>query len=133
MMVLISFIQEMGKTATSEILAKSVGTNPVVIRQMMSMLRRAGLIETRSGVSGISLSKDGGEITLLDIYKAVQQDAEVPLFDFHTNPNPNCFVGGNIKEAMEKPLAEAQRAMEQSLAGYSLNDIACYIDKKVHF
>ena len=133
MMVLISFIQEMGKTATPEILAKSVGTNPVVIRQMMSMLRRAGLIETRSGVSGISLSKDGGEITLLDIYKAVQQDAEVPLFDFHTNPNPNCFVGGNIKEAMEKPLAEAQRAMEQSLAGYSLNDIACYIDKKVHF
>ncbi len=133
MMVLISFIQKMGKTATSEILAKSVGTNPVVIRQMMSMLRRAGLIETRSGVSGISLSKDGGEITLLDIYKAVQQDAEVPLFDFHTNPNPNCFVGGNIKEAMEKPLAEAQRAMEQSLAGYSLNDIACYIDKKVHF
>ena len=133
MMVLISFIQKMGKTATSEILAKSVGTNPVVIRQMMSMLRRAGLIETRSGVSGISLSKDGGEITLLDIYKAVQQDAEVPLFDVHTNPNPNCFVGGNIKEAMEKPLAEAQRAMEQSLAGYSLNDIACYIDKKVHF
>ena len=133
MMVLISFIQKMGKTATSEILAKSVGTNPVVIRQMMSMLRRAGLIETRNGVPGITLSKEDEEITLLDIYKAVQQDAEVPLFDFHTNPNPNCFVGGNIKEAMEKPLAEAQRAMEQSLAGYSLNDIACYIEKKVHF
>lgn len=58
---------------------------------------------------------------------------EAPLFDFHANPNPNCFLGGNIKEAMEKPLAEAQRAMEQSPAGYSLNDIACYIDKKVHF
>ena len=132
MMVLISFTQKMGKTATSEILAKSVGTNPVVIRQMMSMLRRAGLIETRSGIAGICLSKDGSEITLLDIYKAVQQDAEAPLFDFHTNPNPDCFVGGNIKEALEKPLAEAQRAMELSLAEYSLNDIVCYIDKKVH-
>ena len=132
MMVLISFTQKMGKTATSEILAKSVGTNPVVIRLMMSMLRRAGLIETRSGIAGICLSKDGSEITLLDIYKAVQQDAEAPLFDFHTNPNPDCFVGGNIKEALEKPLAEAQRAMELSLAEYSLNDIVCYIDKKVH-
>ena len=132
MMVLISFIQKMGKTATSEILAKSVGTNPVVIRQMMSMLRRAGLIETRSGIAGICLSKDGSEITLLDIYKAVQQDAEAPLFDFHTNPNPDCFVGGNIKGVLEKPLAEAQRAMELSLAEYSLNDIVCYIDKKVH-
>lgn len=132
MMVLISFIQKMGKTATSEILAKSVGTNPVVIRQIMSILRRAGLIETRSGVHGIRLSRDGGEITLLDIYRAVQQDAEAPLFDFHANPNPDCFVGGSIKEAMERPLAEAQKAMEQSLVEYSLNDIACYIDKKAH-
>ena len=133
MMVLISFLQKMEKTATSEILAKSVGTNPVVIRQLMSMLRRAGLIETRNGVSGITLSKEDEEITLLDIYKAVQQDAEASLFDFHANPNPNCFVGENIREAMEKPLAEAQMAMEQSLAGYSLKDIADYIDKKIHF
>lgn len=63
----------------------------------MAMLRRAGLIETRNGVSGITLSKEDEEITLLDIYKAVQQDAEASLFDFHANPNPNCFVGGNIK------------------------------------
>ena len=133
MMVLISFIQKMEKTATSELLAKSVGTNPVVIRQMMSMLRRAGLIETRNGAPGISLSKEDEEITLLDIYKAVQQDAEAPLFDFHANPNPNCFVGGNIRKAMERPLAEAQMAMEQSLAKYSLKDIIGYIDKKIHF
>lgn len=132
MMVLISFTQKMEKPATSEILAKSVGTNPVVIRQMMSMLRRAGLIETRSGVSGINLSKEEEKITLLDIYKAVQQDAEASLFDFHTNPNHDCFVGGNIKEAMENPLTDAQRAMEQSLAEYSLKDIAGYIDKKIH-
>ena len=131
MMVLISFIQKMGKTATSEILAKSVGTNPVVIRQMMSMLRKAGLIETRTGASGIDLMKKEEEITLLDIYKAVQQDTEAPLFDFHANPNPDCFVGGSIKEAMERPLNEAQRAMEQSLAGYSLRNIADYIDKKM--
>lgn len=133
MMALISFIQKMEKTATSEILAKSVGTNPVVIRQIMSRLRRAGLIETRNGVPGIALSKGEKEISLLDIYKAVQQDAEAPLFDFHANPNPNCFVGGNIKEAMEQPLEEAQKAMEQSLEKYSLNDIICYIDKKIHF
>ena len=38
-----------------------------------------------------------------------------------------------IREAMEKPLAEAQMAMEQSMAKYSLKDIADYIDKKIHF
>ncbi len=132
MMTLISYIQRMDKTATSEILARSVGTNPVVIRQLMSMLRKSGLIETRNGASGIYLVKKEEDTTLLDIYKAVQNDVKTTLFDFHANPNPACFVGGNIKEAMEKPLYEAQLAMEQSLAGYSLQDIIDYIDKKMH-
>lgn len=132
MMTLLSYLQKMEKTATSEVLAKSVGTNPVVIRQIMSMLRKAGLIETRSGAAGIYLSKKEENITLLDIYKAVQDDANASLFDFHPNPNPACFVGGNIREAMEAPLQEAQQAMEQSLAGYSLRDIVNHIDKKAH-
>ena len=34
---------------------------------------------------------------------------------------------------MEKPLAEVQMAMEQSMTKYSLKDIAVYIDKKIHF
>ena len=49
------------------------------------------------------------------------------------NRNSNCFVGGNIREAMEKPLAEAQMVMEQSMAKYSLKDSSDYIDKKIHF
>lgn len=132
MMVLISFAQKMERQTTSEILAKSVGTNPVVIRQMMSVLRRAGLIDTRNGIPGVSLSKKEEDITLLDIYKAVQENADASLFDFHANPNPDCFVGGNIKEAMEKPLTDAQRAMERTLAEYSLEDIIDYIDRKIH-
>ncbi len=132
MMTLISYIQKMDKTATSEILAKSVGTNPVVIRQIMSLLRKSGLIETRNGASGIYLVKKEEDTTLLDIYKAVRDNENATLFDFHANPNPACFVGGNIKEAMEKPLYEAQIAMEQSLAQYSLKDIIEYIDKKTH-
>ena len=132
MMTLISYIRKMDRTATSEILAKSVGTNPVVIRQMMSMLRKSGLIETKNGAAGIYLAKKEEDITLLNIYKAVQDDAKASLFDFHANPNPVCFVGGNIREALEKPLYEAQLAMEKSLDGYSLKYIIDYIDKKLH-
>lgn len=132
MMVLIAFLQNKGILATSELLAKSVGTNPVVIRQMMSMLKKAGLIKTQSGVAGIEIIKEQGSITLLDIYKAVQKDADAPLFDFHPNPNPACFVGGNIVEAMEKPLQDAQKAMELSLLQYTLKDIMDYIAKKIH-
>lgn len=132
MMALATFLQNKGIPATSELLAKSVGTNPVVIRQMMPMLKRAGLIETQNGVAGIEIVREQENITLLDIYKAVQKKADAPLFDFHPNPNPACFVGGSITEAMEKPLQDAQKAMELSLAQYTLKDITDYIDKKMH-
>lgn len=132
MMALTALIQNQGVPATSELLAKSVGTNPVVIRQMTAMLKKAGLIEARNGIPGIELVKLQEDITLLEIYKAVQRDADAPLFAFHPNPNPACCVGGNIAEAMEKPLHDAQKAMEMSLAQYSLKDITDYIGKKMH-
>ena len=115
---------------TSELLAKSVGTNPVVIRQIMSTLRRAELIETQNGVPGAKLRKPQEEITLLDIYRAVQNRSETPLFDFHSKPNSMCFIGRNIEGAMEKPLADAQASLERTLSEYSLQDIADYINKK---
>ena len=133
MMALIAFLQHTGTPASSELLAKSVGTNPVLIRQMMSVLKKAGLIETRNGAPGIELTQAQEEITLLAVYKAVQKDMDAPLFDFHPNPNPACFVGGNIAEAMEKPLYDSQKAMEQSLARYSLKDITDFIGEKIHF
>lgn len=132
MMSLMAFAQDRGTPATSELLAKSVGTNPVVIRQMVSLLKQAGLVATKNGVPGSALVRPPEEITLLDIYKAVQKDADAPLFDFHLNPNPNCFVGKNIGEAMAQPLRDAQAAMEHSLEGCSLKDITDVIGKRAH-
>ena len=133
LMALLAIARNKGQTVTSDILAASVGTNPVVIRQMMSCLKKAGLIVTRNGVPGGELTKTEEDISLLEIYQAVRKDSDAPLFDFHPNPNPRCFVGGNIEEAMEKPLREAQVAMEQTLLGYSLKDITAYIREKAHF
>ena len=131
-MALISLISQKGTSVTSDILAKSVGTNPVVIRQMMSSLKKAGLITTKNGVGGCSITRTESSISLLDIYKAVQKNTDAPLFTFHPNPNPRCFVGKNITGAMNQPLQEAQNAMEQSLAKYTLKDITSYISEKTH-
>lgn len=132
LMALLAITGKKGKVVTSEILASSVGTNPVVIRQMMSCLKKAGLITTRNGVPGGELTKKEEEISLLEIYRAVQKKSDAPLFDFHPNPNPACVIGRNIEEAMEEPLREAQAAMERSLMEYSLKDITAYICKKAH-
>ena len=121
---------QQGKNADSQLLAASVGTNPVVIRQMMSCLKRAGLILTRNGLPGGKLARPQEEISLLDIYKAVQKEEDASLFDLHPNPNPRCFVGANIQGSLEAPMNEAQAALEKVLEGYSLKDITAYIREK---
>lgn len=124
---------ELNKTqpSTSELMALSVGTNPVVIRQLMSALKRAGLIETQSGVPGCHLAKPAAEITLREIYRAVQKKSDTPLFDFHANPNPQCPIGRNIREALDPPLLDAQAAMEQALEEYTLQDVADRIAQRL--
>ena len=59
-----------------------------------------------------------------EIYLAVQKKTDAPLFDFHANPNPNCSIGRNIREAMDAPMRDAQTAMEQTLETYTLKDVA---------
>ena len=118
------------RPSSSELMALSVGTNPVVIRQMMSALKRAGLIETQNGIPGCHLAKPAEQITLLDAYQAVKKKSDAPLFDFHPSPSPQCPIGWNIRDVMKTPLLDAQLAMEQALKAYTLRDIAnCIIQR----
>ena len=112
-----------GEKSTSEFIASSVNTNPVVIRKIMGMLKKAGLIEVRPGVAGAKLTKRPEEITMLDIYKAVKVVEENALFGMHEKPNPDCVVGRNIQHTIEPLFAQAQVAMEKVLAEETLNDI----------
>lgn len=106
----------------SDFIASSVGTNPVVVRRIMALLKKGGLVDTQSGVKGASLRKEPGDITLLEIYNAVRPGAD-PLFDMHRNPHPACPVGSHIAEAVAQPLLNAQRAMEQELGTVTLFDV----------
>jgi DNA-binding IscR family transcriptional regulator len=110
-------------TNTSEYIAGSVNTNPVVIRKVMSMLKGAGLVHVRAGVAGAELAKELQEITLLDVYKAVNVVAENDLFSSHEHPNPECIVGRNIQHSLTKQFSAAQKAMEHSLEIVTLADV----------
>ncbi|SET37467.1 Rrf2 family transcriptional regulator [Paenibacillus sp. NFR01] len=109
--------------STSEWIAASVNTNPVVIRRITGMLHKAGLVEVRPGVAGAKLTRKADEITLLDIYKAVNPAEEASLFAVHEHPNPDCPVGKNIAGAIVPVFAAAQSAMEDSLGGITLGQI----------
>lgn len=120
----IDYFKDMDRV-NSEFLAGSIGVNPVIVRTVISQLREAGIVQTQRGSSGAELSRRLDEITLYDVYKAVGSvDAEEGLFHFHEQPNPECPVGRNIHKVLDRHLAEAQRALEDSMKTTTLADIS---------
>ncbi|TRY24561.1 Rrf2 family transcriptional regulator [Brevibacillus sp. LEMMJ03] len=119
----LSLIAVSPNDCTGDFIAGSVNTNPVVIRRIMGMLKKAGLVDVRPGVGGASLLKDPSQITLLDIYRAVNVTEENQLFRIHENPNIRCPVGRNIEQVLQAELRDAQSAMEQRLAQTTLADL----------
>ena len=125
MLALISF-DEYGNL-TSRQIADSVNTNPVVIRRLMTKLKEAEFIDVSQGNSGIELVKPLSDITLFDIYKAVEVVDEKELFQIHENTNIKCVVGANIQMVLEVILENAQAAMEGVLKNVTLENIVSKI------
>lgn len=121
---ILTAVEYFGKNTkvTSDLLASSIGSNPVIIRNIMSDLKNAGLIETKRGPGGITISKPLNEITFYDVYEAVEKNKD-ELFHFHDNPNPNCPVGRNIHSALDDKLTSAQKDFENDLKKYTVGEV----------
>jgi Rrf2 family protein len=119
--ILTLLAQDTSGPATSELLAGSVNTNPVVIRRVLGYLRNQGLVESAPGAGGgWRLLREPDEISLREVYRAVEQGQ---LLNIHERPNPRCPVGRNIQQVLEAKFTAAQAAMEQALAGTTIADI----------
>jgi Rrf2 family protein len=104
---------------TSEWIAGSVNTNPVVVRRILSALAKAGLVTSQRGSAGGSaLAKSAERITLLDLYRAVGEE-EAPALH-NQPPNPACPVGRNIQPVLVRVLDRAEAAKEAVLATITL-------------
>ena len=91
--ILTIFALKPGEPLTSEFIACSVNTNPVVIRRLLGSLRAAGIVESKAGVGGgWSLLVDPERITLLDILLAVEpRPSSSP--STAASPTPNARAG----------------------------------------
>lgn len=108
---------------TSDFLAESVNVNPVIIRRLLLQLKSAGIIEVKRGSGGTQIIKSLNEISLLDIYNAVECVEDGQLFHFHENPNRMCPVGKNIHNVLDDKLIRVQTAMEDELSKITMEDI----------
>ncbi|MBQ6274389.1 MAG: Rrf2 family transcriptional regulator [Oscillospiraceae bacterium] len=108
---------------TSDFLAGSINTNPVIIRKILTQLKTAGLIEVARGTGGITITKPLNEITFYDVYEAIEPIENGDLFHFHENPNPECPVGRNIHALLDQKLQAIQGAMEDEMKRYTVEDL----------
>ncbi len=108
---------------TSDFLASSVNVNPVVVRRLLQQLKKAGIVNVTRGSGGTDLERPAGEITLLDVYNAVECVEEGELFHFHKNPNPLCPVGKNIHAILDTRLTKIQEAMEREMKSVTIKEV----------
>ena len=106
---------------TSDFIASSVGVNSVIIRNILGQLKAAGLIEVAAGVGGARLKKIPAEITLFDVFRAVEADE--PLFHIHEQPNPNCPVGRSINNILDDKIKHLKQTLENELKAVTLDDL----------
>jgi Rrf2 family protein len=110
-----------GTPVTSDAIAHSVATNPVVIRRVMSHLRAHGLVDSRSGANGgWRLARAAHELSLREVYLAVSNESVLAT---HHHPNPECPIGSNILGALDNVFDDAQEALELALGKFTVADV----------
>lgn len=107
---------------TSENIAGSVKTSPVVVRRLMSALRKAGLLKTVRGSVDPQIARPLDQISLYDIFLAVEGPKR-HLFTIDEKTAPECIVGGNIQATLADYYHQAEVAAEAKLVQFKLADV----------
>jgi Rrf2 family protein len=107
---------------TSEFMALSIGTNAVVIRRQLALLRRAGLVDSKgSKGGGWRLARPADQIGLSEIHSAL--GTEVQLRMHRNHPHPACAVGQNVRTALQTVYAEVDAAIDETLSGHTVQEM----------
>jgi DNA-binding IscR family transcriptional regulator len=108
-----------GRSATSDEIAASVRTNPVLIRRLLGAMRTAGLVTAgRGAASGWTLSREASNISLRDVRHAVDPG---PVLAVHsTPPSERCPIGYSIRPELDHVYRAAEDAMDERLAAVSI-------------
>lgn len=105
---------------SSNEISQSVKTNPVIIRKLMSNLKREGLVKLSDNKKGFKLMKKPSEISLGSVYCSIVNE---DVFSIHQNTNKKCIIGRNIQTVLCEELNIVENKMIDNLNKESLEDI----------
>lgn len=117
---------------TSGLLAESTGCNPVVIRNIMSALKKAGLITVPRGTGGAELRTEPAQITLYQIYTALEPNGLASLIGIHPCQERACPVAQNIRKVLQSPYRQIEDSVRQTMEGITLQSMIDEFEEIVH-
>lgn len=109
--------------ATSETIAQMLGTNPVVVRRTMALLKEQGYVSSVKGHrGGWTLARPLADITLLDIHEALG-GASIFAIGLSTD-HPQCLVEQAVNAALTDAFDAAQAVLLERLGSVTLEHLA---------
>ena len=115
----LAFVRD--RYVSSEVIAQSVQTNPVVVRRLLALFHGAGWVHSQVGSrGGTRLAVDPATISLLDVHDQIEEGS---AFATH-QPNPDCPVGQAIEDSLFAMLDDGEEALRASLAERTIAELA---------
>ena len=125
---MLSFADKM--PMTSEMIAQSVGTNPVFVRRIIGLLVAGNIVKVKMGTGGgATLARRPQEITIADIYQALDEGAvfDVPQFD----ETHHCAIGKIVRPILSLVLIDAEKSLLESLSKTTLAEVIENVKTKI--
>ena len=111
-----------GDSTTSTTIANSLRTNPVVVRRLLKSLEHAGLVTLKPGKDGgVQLVRSPEQITLEQVYKAVESDQDI--FALRRGGNPKCHINKNMRRLLTPIFTSANQAVSAVLGGTTIDSL----------
>ncbi|MCW4030170.1 MAG: Rrf2 family transcriptional regulator [Candidatus Bathyarchaeota archaeon] len=129
LMIIAAFTNQ--QKVNSDLISQSTGVNPVIIRNIFTQLKKANLISVSPGPGGTTLTKKPQQITLWDIFTAVETKKTEDIFRFHGNVSPNCPIGSNVHELLYSHLDDAVEALKKELSSVTIADLIKELRQKI--
>ena len=108
---------------TSPLLSLSTGVNPATIRSILSVLKKAGIIQVELGTGGATLQKDPRDINLYMIDKAVEPHDFDQLIKIHPCKYPLCPVARSMSQLLRRPYQEIEEVIRIKMESIDLQSL----------
>jgi len=127
--VMLHMAQQEGPV-TSEVLAKAMDTNPVVLRRLMGGLRDQGYVQSEKGHGGgWTLACDLSKVTLLDIYIALGSPSLLAVGN--RTEAPGCLIEEAVNAALDRSFQAAEALLLERLGEVTLATLSADVSRRL--